>query len=348
MRFVKLEKYNNDNYLMCRIPGVVMTEKGSIICYYEARKTASDWSQIDIIMKKSTDGGDTFSNRKILAVAKEGETLNNPVMIADGNKLHFLYVSNYERCFYCVSDDDGETFSSPREITGELSGFDDKFKWNVIAFGPGHGIVTEDKRLIVPIWVANGADKGDGHSREHHPSVAGYIESTDGGNTWHTGNLFNAASDIKNPSETCAANIGDSKVLFNIRNESNEYLRAESVLNLKTGKLDDVKLNPQLPDPICFAGMCSHEENGKYTLYFSNCNPSEKTWERREFLTVRKSDDNGKTWSDGTMIEELSGYSDVNVSADGKKVYCFFEKQLCQEKYEIELIFCEMDSDEIK
>ncbi len=348
MVYKTLEKHNSDKYYMCRIPGVIVTDKKSIVCYYEGRSSSSDWADIDIVMKKSTDGGKTFSDRKILAKCREGETLNNPVMIADDGKIHFLYVSNYEKCYYCVSSDDGETFSAPREITNELCGFDSTFPWNVIALGPGHGIVCEDKRLIIPVWVANGADKGDGHSREHHPSKAGYIESTDGGKTWHTGSLFEVSEEIKNPNETSCAYIGDSKVLFNVRNESEEYLRGECVLDISSGEMTDVKLNEALPDPICFAGMCSFEKDGQYTLYFSNCNPSEKTWKRREFLTVRKSADKGKSWSDGTVIEKLSGYSDINVSADGENIYCFFERQHSDESYELDLVFCTMTPDEIK
>ena len=48
-------------YALYRIPGVVVTAKGTVLAYCEARKnSASDWGQIDVMMRRSADGGRTW------------------------------------------------------------------------------------------------------------------------------------------------------------------------------------------------------------------------------------------------------------------------------------------------
>ena len=51
-----------DGYALYRIPGVVVTAKGTVLAYCEARRTGkSDWDTIDILLRRSTDGGKTFA-----------------------------------------------------------------------------------------------------------------------------------------------------------------------------------------------------------------------------------------------------------------------------------------------
>src|SRR6185437_15578703 len=87
-------------YLMYRIPGIVVTKRGTVLVYNEARRNSgNDWATIDIVMRRSTDGGATFSPAQVVAHAptpvtrnpvaierRQGEpsdiTYNNPVAIA--------------------------------------------------------------------------------------------------------------------------------------------------------------------------------------------------------------------------------------------------------------------------
>src|SRR4051794_24445391 len=53
---------SKDGYKLYRIPGIVVTAKGSVLAYCEARRTGkSDWDTIDILMRRATDGGKTFA-----------------------------------------------------------------------------------------------------------------------------------------------------------------------------------------------------------------------------------------------------------------------------------------------
>ena len=83
----KLDLFQADTagYQTYRIPGVVVTKRGTVLAYCEARKSAkSDWGTIDVMLRRSTDGGATFdAPRRIVEPPKEtGVTVNNPLAIA--------------------------------------------------------------------------------------------------------------------------------------------------------------------------------------------------------------------------------------------------------------------------
>ena len=141
-----IEKAYGEKYGLCRIPGMVLTEKKTLLCYYEERANFSDWAKIDLKVLRSTDKGELFSD--VFTVESEGDTINNPVMIADGDTVHLLFFYNYKRLFYSKSTDDGETFSKPYEITDVLNS--DGTPYTVAATGPGHGIV-HGGRIIIPL-----------------------------------------------------------------------------------------------------------------------------------------------------------------------------------------------------
>src|SRR5918996_1966038 len=119
-------------YTVYRIPGIIVTPKGALLAYAEARKTSgADWGEIDIVSRRSEDGGATWSPQQAIGkvsvpVAQnpvtasldrpaEAITYNNPVAISDRKKgiVHFLFCVEYMRAFYMRSTDDGKTFSAP-------------------------------------------------------------------------------------------------------------------------------------------------------------------------------------------------------------------------------------------
>ena len=133
-------------YAYYRIPGLVVTARGTILTYCEARlDSRHDWSTLDVVMRRSTDGGDTWNqpckvshvegpkSENPTAVAAGygqpyGPTYNNPVAITgrDGT-VHLLYCLEYMRCFHARSQDDGKTFSKPVEITPVFERFRSEF-----------------------------------------------------------------------------------------------------------------------------------------------------------------------------------------------------------------------------
>src|SRR4051812_31080243 len=140
---IDLFEAGKEGYALYRIPGIVVTPRGTVLAYCEARRTGkSDWDTIDIMLRRSTDGGKTWEPRRQIAhfgphvpknpvalghkLAKEGDTtVNNPVAIIDRDTgtIQFLYCVEYARCFSMRSDDDGQTFGAPADITATFDAF---------------------------------------------------------------------------------------------------------------------------------------------------------------------------------------------------------------------------------
>lgn len=333
-------------YAHYRIPGIIVTRKGTILAYAEARKSLrGDWGTTDIVLRRSTDRGATWSPFRVIAAvdgpkaknpvavvqklgSDEEVTYNNPVAIADrkSGAVHFLFCLEYMRAFYMRSDDDGQTFSKPVEITSVFDAFRPEYPWKVLATGPGHGIQLRNGRLLVPIWISTGTG---GHA--HRPSVTSTIYSDDSGQTWKRGEI--AVPDTPDqvfPSETAAAQLSDGRVMLNVRTESKTHRRTVVTSPDGATHWSKPRFDPQLLEPICFGTILSL---GGKRLVFANPDTLDKTGAAaepgknrdRKNLTVQFSDDDGATWKSKRVMEpSWSGYSDLAQGSDGT-IYHFYE-----------------------
>jgi len=296
----------NAQYFACRIPGMVLTESGTLLAYYECRSARSDWAQIDIKVIRSTNEGRDWETVRI--VPGQGNTLNNPMMIVDGDTVHFLYCKNYRELFYCRSTDDGITFSEPLNISYvfENSGYDH----TVAAIGPGHGIVHNGK-LLLPVWFAcNHTDL-----KAHHPSFISTVYSPDHGKTWLCGEKI--GNDLlADPSECALAIAGDGSVINSIRNENPQRQRAIAVSPDGFSRWSIPAFRDTLPDPICMGSMT--HRNG--TVFHVNCSSNTRD---RINLTVNISDDGFRTVR-SIAVDDVGGYSDIAVSDD--KIFVLYER----------------------
>ena len=310
------EKYTNH-----RIPGIIVTSKGTVLIYCEARRSLSDWALMDIILQRSQDNGETFSPPVELAKgSEEHNTVNNPVMLEDRNgRIHFLYCEDYSVCGGRIltrySDDDGITWSAPIDI----SDFSMPFYHNVFAFGPGHGITAKDGTLIVPVWMV--PKYYEAPVRSHFPSVLSTFYSKDNGETWAIGEILKTRSDVINPNETVAALTSDGNVYLNIRNAGFNRARAYSA----NGYSGWTQFMPDynLPDPICFGSVASYNDGEKpYSIIFVNCDSKTE----RKNVTVRISTDDGHTYPVSRVIDkDRGGYSDIAVDNERKLIYVIYE-----------------------
>jgi hypothetical protein len=332
-----------EGYALYRIPGLVVTAKGTLFAYCEARKLGGDWDGSDILIRRSTDGGRTWSpparlptidgsaKRNPAAVkqklGKEGEIVfNNPVAIADrSGAVHFLFCVEYNRCNYSRSDDDGATFTRPQDITPAFDAFRPEYAWQVLATGPGHGIQLRSGRLLVPIWLSLGTG---GHA--HRPSAVSTIVSDDGGATWQRGALVCADPHPSNPSESAAVQLADGRVMLNVRHEAEPHLRATSLSDNGLTGWSPLRYHRDLPEPICQGSLIRLSERPRARLLFVN--PHNPAGKARKNLTVKLSYDQGDSWPEAKTIESgPAGYSDLAVGPDGT-IYCFFERGAGKER----------------
>ncbi len=321
-----VEEYGKNGYGSFRIPGIVVTAKNTVIIYYEMRSSASDdWSTKAIGMKRSTDGGKTFSERSTIATC-EKTIVNNPVMIAtqDG-KVHFLWQEDYRLPFYSVSCDDGLTFSKPKSLLSTIEKFRELRDWSLYAFGPGHGIELTNGRLVVPIWLAYG--KGN----DHFPTYISTIVSDDGGENWDIGEAIyggdNKEDAFVSPNETQAVELSDGSVMLNIRHNGTTYFRYVSVSSDGANGFSMPTPDRQLPDSICFGSLVRAGSD----IAFVNCanreNAREHGWAPRQNLVIRLSSDDAKSWEHSRQLAQVGGYADIAYSEKDEKILCFYEHE---------------------
>jgi len=315
-----IEEYAGKSGKVCRIPGICVTDKGTILLVYECRSSHSDWAEIDIAVRRSCDEGKTFSDRKIV-VYGNGKTVNNPVLIADSGKVLLLWQEEYFRTFIAESYDDGITFINKKELTEQLRRVN--YDYTVIACGPGHGVAFGCGRYAVPLWMAKNEDP-----HAHHPSVFSVMCSEDGGTHWSVADVLPDSSLI-DPSEAAAVPLDDRRLLLNIRNENPVQRRYLSVFDTGNMQFDNRGFCDSLPDPTCFAGMV---KDGA-AVYYCGCDDTKK----RINLKIKISKDSGITFTDFKAVSDFGGYSDIAVAKDGEKLFVFYEK--CQAE-KTELRFC--------
>jgi sialidase-1 len=314
----------DDGYHTFRIPSLVVTKSGSLVAFSEARKRGtSDTGNIDLVMKRSTNGGRTWSKQQV--IWDEGDNVcGNPCPVVDHSTgtIWLLLTHNLGKdneaaitagkargtrtVWLSRSDDDGQTWSPPRDITRSVK----DPEWGWYATGPGIGIqLTRGEhrgRLVVPC-----DQKNDG-------KFSHVIYSDDGGESWRIGGK------IAEFNECQAVELADGRLMLNMRNADKSRRRRGLVTSEDGGVTwSAARFDEQLIEPVCQASILRHSwpaEGRGGAILFSN--PAS---EKRENMTVRISEDEGQTWPHArTLWAGPSAYSCLAVLSDGT-VLCVHE-----------------------
>ncbi len=328
-----LFKSGEEGYSNYRIPSLITTKEGSLLAFCEARKDhRGDSGNIDLVAKRSTDNGKTWSELYIVWDAGD-HTAGNPCPVVDqktgriinlvcwnlatdhGRDLHAGTAEDTRRVYQTHSDDDGLTWSEPEEITSEVK----KPDWFWYATGPGVGIQLEKGpnkgRLIIP---AN-------HTTEDYYG-AHTLYSDNGGETWNVSGIIKPMVN-----ESQVIELSDGRLMMNMRTQGisqtiRPYLGYRSISYSSDGgeSWTDPISDNELGDPICQASIIRYDEDH---ILFSNPNPPVSLKRGpRENMTVRLSKDDGTTWSEGLVVYEgPAAYSSLTKISDGK-VGLLYEK----------------------
>jgi sialidase-1 len=322
-----LFKAGDSGYACFRIPAVIATERGTLLAFAEARRgDCGDAGDIDLVMRRSEDGGRTWSPMAVVW-DDEGNTCGNPAPVADKRSGRVLLLTTWNlgadrepqiidrkstdtrRVFLLSSSDDGRNWTRPGEITSQVKRPD----WTWYATGPGNGIQIREGRhagrLVIP------CDHIESDTRKYFSHT---IHSDDGGETWNLGGT--TPDDRVN--ECAVAETGRDRLLLNMRNyDGNRFRRTSS--SQDGGMTWSLPLSDTaLPEPVCQASMVRLWKAGrKPLLAFSN--PANQ--KKRMNMTVRWSFDGGRRWEVADNVHPgPSAYSSL-VELPRRRVGLLFE-----------------------
>jgi sialidase-1 len=312
---VTVFRSGTDGYHTFRIPAIVRTPAGTLLAFAEARRGgAGDAGEIDLVVRRSTDGGTTWGELELVS-GDPPNTIGNPAPVVDpgtGDVVlltvrtagwaaeHLLLAGEVgpadgRRVRVQRSADDGRSWTAPVDITEAVKRPD----WRWYATGPGHAIALRHGRfagrLVVPANHSASSGTYGGH----------VLLSDDGGSTWRIG-AEQPGDDGIEANETTAAELPDGRVYFSTRNQAEAGPARAQAMSADGGETFDPPYAPidQLTVPVVQGSVLATAQG----LLFSA--PSDPSKRRR--LAVRSSTDEGATWNTLAVASEApAAYSDL-------------------------------------
>ena len=318
-----------DGYHTFRIPSVIVSPKGHVLAFCEGRKSGrGDAGNIDLVMKRSADGGKTWG--KLETIWDDADnTCGNPCPVIDAKSgtIWLLLTHNFgtdteakivngtgkgsRTVWVSKSTDDGTTWSKPVEITKDVK----KQEWSWYATGPGIGIQLKSGRLLVPC----DSKSAGGKIRESH-----VIYSDDAGKTWKLGGVVGPMCN-----ECQVVELADGKVMLNMRSYqgNNRRLVATSADGGET--FSKPVEDKELIEPVC-QGSILRLPGEKGGILFAN--PASL---KREKLTVKLSRDEGKSWPESKLLYDGPAAYSCLTTLPGGEIGCLYERGAKQPYEEI-------------
>jgi len=298
----------DDGSAAFRIPGLVTTNKGTLLGVYDVRYNSSVDLQeyVDVGLSRSTDGGKTWEKMRLplsfgeyggLPKAQNGvgdpsilvDTKTNTVWIVAawthgmGNQRAWwsshpgMDMNHTAQLMMVKSTDDGKTWSEPINITEQVK----DSSWYFLLQGPGRGITMSDGTLVFPTQFIDST---------RIPN-AGIMYSKDRGKTWKMHNMART-----NTTEAQVVEIEPGVLMLNMRDNRGGSRAVSITKDLGKSWTEHASSRKALNEPVCMASLLNVKalDNvlNKDILLFSNPN----TVKGRDHITIKASLDKGLTW----------------------------------------------------
>lgn len=313
---IAVRKEGDDAVNTYRIPGIVQTDKGSLLAVYDIRyKNSADLpGNIDVGLSKSIDSGKTWEPMRVImdmGEPHENNGVGDPAILFDpvtktiwvaalwskGNRSIAgskpgLSPDTTGQLVIVSSQDDGLTWTKPVSITPVVK----NPGWHLFFNGPGTGIAMKDGTLVfaAQYWDEN---------RKPYSTI---IYSKDHGANW-TGHIKGPK---ENTTESQVVEIAPGELMLNMRDNRGAFRSVATTINLGQSWTEHPSSYNTLIDPVCMASIITqnimYKNNKKEVLFFSNPN----TISGRYNMSIRASLDKGNTWPDRyrLLIDERIGF----------------------------------------
>ncbi|HSN10005.1 MAG TPA: sialidase family protein, partial [Hanamia sp.] len=320
-----------EGYKSFRIPAIIKAKNGDLLAFCEGRVNGSgDFGNIKIVLKRSADGGKTWSSLQI-AASNDSLQAGNPAPVedctdprfpqgriflfyntGDGQEMELRKGKGHRDVFYKTSIDNGKIWSEPTDITLQVNRIDQpainplwnfKEDWRSYANTPGHALQFDDGKYKGRIYVAANHSSGPPRPQLRDYHAHGFY-TDDHGATFHLSEIV----PFEGSNESTAAELTHNSLIMNSRNQTGTY-RIISLSSNGGETWDTTFVDYNLPDPVCEGSLLNiGTKKGKSILAF--CNNDDK--KSRDSLTLRISFDGGKSWKKNILIESKNtGYSDI-------------------------------------
>lgn len=301
-----------------RIPAIVTLPDGTLIAVADRRiNTLSDLpGDIDVVCRRSTDGGHTWSPYIMVAPHDSIGGYGDPALVYDRNTGHLLAISLHGqglwqqrpgRIALSRSIDGGHTWLPPIEISNQFMVANDSInadspliKCNGAFASSGRALQLDNGRLMFVLVTRIAGQDG-------FPCYA--IYSDDGGHTWKASD--NPATG--NGDESKVAQLPDGSLMMSIRNR----FSGPRLFSVSTDRGQTWTPQPTdyaaLHDVACNGDFLSISHQG--TDYLIQSLPA-GPW--RDNITIYASADGGRTWPYSYEVSHSPGaYSAMTQLPDG-------------------------------
>lgn len=347
-------KGGKEGHAIYRIPAIISLPNGELIAFAEGRVHGTDdFGDINLVMKRSKDQGQTWSPLQML-VDYDSLQAGNPAPVVDLHDpeypqgvvyLFFNTGNNHEyevrinqgvrEVWMMKSFDLGNTWEDPVNITLQTHrpnnpqfnpDYTFEEDWRHYANTPGHAFQFQEGKFKGRIFVA--ANHSVGPPKDNFEEYQAHGFFTD-----DHGKSFQLSESIRFPgsNESIAAELSDNKMIMSIRNQRGDIRSRILAFSSDGGaNWDTAYFEEALPDPVCQASILSiGKRDGKMILAHSNASDPN----HRNNLTIKISYDEGATWAKSILVDRIddpkrlpwTAYSDL-VNIDKNTLGIIYER----------------------